>query len=325
MSASVHADSAQPPSEKQAGENQISLELPESPVVRDLDEVAEEAGAAFRSAEPFPHCCVDGLFSDALLEKVVEEFPSEEAKWTLLERRAGSRRKSVTGPQDELGPYTTYFLSYLGSSKFLSFVEKVTGIPGLMTDPHVMGGGLHEIKSGGFLELHADFNWHNRLRMFRRLNFLLYLNKDWKEEYGGALELWDPKLEKGAKYPPFWNRMVIQAVTADTMHGFPAPLECPEGMSRKSLAMWFYTTELPLDVQLGYDLCDPDFIRRDGEAHPLPRPLWRKFLPPLFLNFLNKHRHTRPFYKRDLGKLFTRFLPPIAMEAWFKARSQKRG
>ena len=54
----------------------------------------------------------------------------------------------------------------------LEFLETLTGIDGLVPDPYFAGGGLHQIVRGGFLKVHADFNWHPKLRLDRRLNML---------------------------------------------------------------------------------------------------------------------------------------------------------
>jgi len=64
---------------------------------------------------------------------------------------------------------------------------QLTGIDALVPDPHFEGGGLHQIEPGGHLKVHADFNRHPRTGLARRLNALIYLNRDWKPEYGGAL------------------------------------------------------------------------------------------------------------------------------------------
>ena len=299
----------------------ISLELTEHPFQEDLEALGKRRSAAYRSADPFPHAAFDGLIDDELLERVVAEFPSDDSnEWELRELEAKSKSKQIAGPQQRIGPYTRQLFGLLSSPRFLRFVEELTGIRGLIPDPYLHGGGLHEIKSGGYLELHSDFNWHGHLHMYRRLNLLLYLNKDWKEEYEGALELWDSRLEKSVKYYPLWNRLVIQHVTADAMHGFPARIQCPDTMSRKSLAMWYYTAELPVGVQVGYDLCEPDFIHRGDEPRPLPRPLWRRLLPPIVTAYVKKKRQTKSFSKIEFWSAFTRFVPPILVDALQKVR-----
>ncbi len=301
----------------------ISLELKEDPV-GDLEAAAAAKKAEYQSAKPFPHCCFDNLFSDELLEKVVEEFESHQTDhWQHLRSRPqASQGKSILDGREGYGPYSAYLFNLLSSPRFLRFVEELTGIPGLIVDPYFQGGGLHEIKAGGFLELHTDFNWQGHLHIYRRLNLLLYLNKDWKEEWGGALELWDRDLKEGKKYPPFWNRVVIQHVTADAMHGFPDPICCPEDRSRKSLAMWYYTSELPTNVQVGYNLCAPAFVDRKGEAKPLARPFWRKLVPPVFATLIKPSEHTKTFSQQQFRGALTSFLPPVLIEAFQKLRGR---
>ena len=103
------------------------------------------------------------------------------------------------------------FLSFLNSFKFLSFLQKLTGIKeSLVPDPYFFGGGLHQIKRGGFLKVHADFNYHPQMKLDRRLNLLIYLNEDWQDEWGGFLELWDKDMKKCVKkLSPKFNNIVV--------------------------------------------------------------------------------------------------------------------
>ncbi len=298
----------------------IDIELQEEPF-RDLESVCRKKGEEYRNAEPFPHAQLDDIVSDELLERVDEEFPSPDSgQWQLLEKPKKSKNKQITGPREDVGPYTRYLFGELGSPRFLGFLEELTGIRKLISDPYLHGGGLHQIRSGGFLELHSDFNWAKHLHMFRRINLILYLNKDWKEEYGGALELWDDKLEKSASYLPVWNRLVVQDVTAGALHGFPVPIRCPEEMTRKSIAMCYYTADLPVSVQTGYDVCEPDFVHRTDRAHPLPHPLWRRVCPPVVHALLKRRRQTKSFSPLEFWTIVTRFLPPFLVQALHRIR-----
>jgi len=313
----MSTESQAPKTAPQAPPRTIRVELPADAFTAELEALGRERGPAYRSATPFPHTAFDGLIHEGLLEKVMEEFSAPPAEdWELRELEAKSKNKQIAGPQQQIGPYTRHLLAQLGSPRFLRFVEELTGIRGLIPDPYLHGGGLHEIGSGGYLELHSDFNWHGHLHMYRRLNLLLYLNKDWQEEWEGALELWDSRLEQTVKYYPLWNRLIIQHVTSDAMHGFPATIRCPEDRTRKSIAMWLYTSELPVDVQCGYDQCEPDFILRAERAHPLPRPLWRRLVPPIVTAYVKKKRQTKSFSKIEFWSAFTRFVPPIVVDAW---------
>ena len=137
-------------------------------------------------------------------------------------------------------------MSQFNSSTFVDFLERLTGITGIIPDPHFRGGGLHQILPGGFLKVHADFNKQQRLNLDRRLNVLLYLNKDWPESYGGHFELWNHEMTQCEKRAlPLFNRLVVFSTTDFSYHGHPDPLTCPAGRSRKSLALYYYTNGRP--------------------------------------------------------------------------------
>ena len=124
----------------------------------------------------------------------------------------------------------------------LQFLEKLTGIAELIPDAYFTGGGLHQIERGGKLEVHADFNKLKGWNLERRINLLLYLNRDWKDKFGGHLELWNRQMTKSIrKVSPIVNRCVIFNTESDAYHGHPHPLRCPEGQTRKSMALYYYT------------------------------------------------------------------------------------
>ena len=161
---------------------------------------------------------------------------------------------------------------------FLKFLESLTGIEGLISDPYYVGGGIHETKKGGFLKVHTDFNYHKKLKLDRRVNLLLYLNSDWKEEYGGHLELWDKDmLSCKRKVLPVINRMAIFSTTDFSYHGHPEPLSCPDNRSRRSLALYYYTNGRPAS-ELEFDKSTvTNYQERPGEVfNKAKKPLGRK-------------------------------------------------
>jgi hypothetical protein len=135
----------------------------------------------------------------------------------------------------------TLFYAF-NSLPFIRVIENITGIKGLTPDPYFFGGGFHEIGQGGHLSIHADFNHHRPLNLERRVNVLIYLNKDWKDDYGGQLELWDTAMT-GCRVSvvPEANRCVIFNTRSDTYHGNPNPIAHPGGITRKSIALYYYT------------------------------------------------------------------------------------
>jgi len=200
----------------------------------------------FRGAEPFPHVVLDGLFEEDALASVLEAFPAPEAGvW----RRFDNPRERKLGIREGLGwedRRIATFLLAASAPPMLEFLERLSGIDGLVPDPYFAGGGLHQTVRGGFLKVHADFNWHPKLRLDRRLNLLVYLNRDWKEEYGGALELWAPGGARAAKsILPVFNRTVVFATSDAALHGHPRPLDCPADRTRKSISLYYYTNGRP--------------------------------------------------------------------------------
>ena len=155
--------------------------------------------------------------------------------------------KLALADTDRMGPVTSPLLAEFNGQIFVDFLERLTGITGLIPDPHYEGGGLHQIRRGGFLKVHADFNRHNRLPLDRRVNVLLYLNRDWKEAFGGHLELWNRAMTGcEARVLPIFNRMVIFTTTDFAYHGHPDPLTCPPNRARRSMAWYYYTNGRPV-------------------------------------------------------------------------------
>jgi len=199
----------------------------------------------YRTAQPFPHAVIDGLFAEPALDEVLAAFPRPgEIDWVAFdnpaEKKLGYSYKS-TVPEP-----VRRFLFEMNSAPVLEFLEALTGIDGLIPDPYYGGAGPHQIEAGGFLKVHADFNWHPRLRLDRRLNLLVYLNRGWREEYGGHLELWSRDAARAERrILPVFNRTVVFSTTDVSYHGHPTPLACPPGTTRKSISLYYYTNGRP--------------------------------------------------------------------------------
>jgi len=214
---------------------------------------------------PFPHIVLNNAFENDELWPVVEEIDAFN-DWDGEKQFFGSQNKRYCGTLKKLPPHSRNLIQYMNGPDFLGFLEKVTGIPHLVPDPYLEGGGFHSIGRGGFLKIHADFNWHHRLHLHRRLNVLLYLNTDWEESWGGALELWDSKVKSCVKkIPPKYNTMAIFSTTDSSFHGHPDPLMCPNDTRRKSIALYYYTSERPeIEVRRGRS-SQTDYKSRPGE------------------------------------------------------------
>src|SRR5882762_8479776 len=174
-----------------------------------MKELSASAHSSYINARPFPHIVFDDFFDPSLLDLVLVEFPQPGAiRWQHFDNEREIKLASAS--EASFGPATRLLLYHLNSITFLEFLSEVTGIASLIPDPSFEGGGLHQIVRGGKLAIHTDFNRHRNYNLDRRLNLLLYLNKDWRDEYGGHLQLWDRDMTRcEAKVLPLFNRVVI--------------------------------------------------------------------------------------------------------------------
>ena len=259
--------------------------------LRRMEEVAENAHRRYINAKPFPHVVFDDFFHPALLDQVVEEFPKPNAiRWQSFDNPQEIKLASAT--ESTFGPATRLLMYHLNSITFLEFLSRVTGIDNLIPDPRFEGGGMHQIVRGGKLGVHADFNKHRQYNLDRRLNMLIYLNKNWREEYGGHLQLWNREMTRcEAKVAPHFNRVMIFGTTDFTFHGHPDPLQCPEGVTRKSLALYYFSNGRPSEEVTGEH--STLFRPRDvADFRPTAaqrfRNLARDLLPPILARQLRR-------------------------------------
>ncbi|TYO66830.1 2OG-Fe(II) oxygenase, partial [Bradyrhizobium hipponense] len=151
-----------------------------------MNRQAQAWAQQYRDNWPFPHIGIDDFFDQDIISRLIACYPGEfDASWnrTFLDAGAYEEQKLGLDRLEDFPPHIQQFINALNSRLFLGFLERLTGIEGLIPDPYLLGGGLHMIPRGGRLAIHADFNIHKKLRLDRRLNLLLYLNYDWKEEW----------------------------------------------------------------------------------------------------------------------------------------------
>jgi 2OG-Fe(II) oxygenase superfamily len=206
----------------------------------------------YAAAKPYPHLVLDGFFDENVLEHVLAEFPVQETRdWLAYETVHESKRASrgIAG----LPAFTQLFLLQLCSEPVLEQIRYITGYDDLVGDPLYHGGGLHETPPGGWLNVHADWTMHPVLPLVRRLNLIVYLNRDWAADWGGELELIDPQTKIcSARVAPVFNRAVLFATAPENLHGFPTPLSCPEDRSRKSVSVFYWSPDPDAREQGGY-------------------------------------------------------------------------
>jgi Rps23 Pro-64 3,4-dihydroxylase Tpa1-like proline 4-hydroxylase len=209
----------------------------------------DELRRRVRSAKPFPHCLIDSFFQQHFAESVARGFPSyEEAARIGREFRSVNEKKKVQ--VTDTATFTTPIAEVnrlLASPDTLDLLSYVFDIPNLLADELLVGGGIHEMARDGHLDVHVDFNYIQDRQWHRRLNLLVYFNRDWEPAWGGDLELWDENVRRCEKsFAPLFNRCVVFATSEKSYHGVKA-VKCPEGQARRSFAAYYYTREAPPD------------------------------------------------------------------------------
>ena len=248
-------------------------------------DLAEARHAEYVDNDPFPHIVIDDFFPDPeVLRRVVREFPDpEDSRWLLHEHQHSL--KLACNDLTAMGPTTLDVLLQCNAYPMTRFLERLTGIRGLIADPGYEGGGMHRIARGGHLGVHADFNRLDALRLDRRLNLLIYLNEEWDEAWGGHLELWDESMSRCVKrVAPRFNRIVVFSTTDKSFHGHPDALACPPDRARCSLALYYYTNGRP-----EHEASDShSTLYKDRPGEPLRESAvkhWaRRLLPPILLD-----------------------------------------
>tara|TARA_B110000196_G_scaffold157437_1_gene135597 strand:+ start:699 stop:1550 length:852 start_codon:yes stop_codon:yes gene_type:complete len=213
----------------------------------DLNLIAEKKKEEYLNADPFPNIVFDDFFNNDFLKTVVENFPNLE-KINSSQKYINKNEVKFSNNDYKNFPNSIKLLfDFMNSSIFLEFLQKITSIEEkLVIDEELNGGGLHQIKTGGMLKIHTDFNRHPTLALDRRVNILIYLNINWDQTYGGDLELWDEEMKFcGKKILPIFNRMVIFSTNDFSNHGHPEPIKCPDDISRKSIALYYFSEGRP--------------------------------------------------------------------------------
>ena len=203
----------------------------------------------YHNGLPFPNIVIENFFNEDYLNQILLDFPDLSKIKSSQKYLNKNEIKYANNDYQNFPDSIKNFFEFLNSNMYLNFLQKLTSVKEkLIVDPQLNGGGLHEIKKGGVLKIHTDFNKHPSLKLDRRINVLIYLNKDWKDQYGGHLELWDKDmLGCKKKILPTFNKMVIFSTNDFSNHGHPDPVICPLNQSRKSIALYYFSEGRPLE------------------------------------------------------------------------------
>lgn len=208
------------------------------------DSVLNRLASEYKSAEPFPHIHLTDFLETAVAGRIRREFPDPaDAQW--IHYRHYNENKLAMSRRDLFPAATRRLIDALESPRFIQWLSVLTGIPNLIADCDLEGGGMHQSTRNGFLNIHSDFTTHHHHPDWRRrVNLILYLNEDWDPGWGGAIQLWDATMrECVVRIAPLFNHALIFNTDETSYHGCPEKLTCPDGVTRKSLALYYYTVQ----------------------------------------------------------------------------------
>lgn len=248
-------------------------------MIRPLD--ADDLRRRVETAVPFPHFVIDDFFDADFALRVGESFPSFEDALRIGRsfRTVNERKKVQVTNTAQFPPVVLELNGLLASPSWLGLLSEVFGMPGLLADEQLTGGGMHQTGSRGRLDVHVDFNYIAARQLHRRLNVLVFFNPGWKPAWGGSLELWDRDVKRCVQsLEPRFNRCVVFETSDISFHGVTA-VECPPDRARKSFAAYYYTKESPRHwIGNAHDTIfrsRPDEVIRGRVLMPAER-IWRR-------------------------------------------------
>lgn len=187
---------------------------------------------------PVPYTIIDNFLPNDIYTAILQETQNiSNDKFTIFKNETSRRwecRDFIEAPLTQ-----TVFNSFY-SPHFIKWLEKISGLTKLLPDPYLRGGGYTKTESGSQLGLHNDFNWNDQILLNRKLNLILYVNENWKQEWDGDLELWSFDKQEVTKITPFPNRLVFWNYDERLIHGQPNSLKTPKHICRENFIVFYY-------------------------------------------------------------------------------------
>lgn len=200
----------------------------------------------FKNNTPFDHCVIDNFFNFDIAKGLEAEFIDyDDKRWFCYSNPLED--KKALNDWNAFPSLTYKVFRELISGEFINILTESIGVS-LFQDPGLHGGGWHIHGQGGNLNPHYDYSIHPKVGLQRKVNIIIYLASDLDENHGGHLGLWSHDAASNSPgelvqvVQPRFNRAVIFDTTQNSWHGICKPLTQPEGVYRKSLAVYYLTT-----------------------------------------------------------------------------------
>jgi hypothetical protein len=208
----------------------------------------DELRQTFRAAQPFPNLIIENFLEPGAAEELAAVYPSfdQALRDGFSFNFVNEQRKVQISDVARFPDPVRRLNDAISAPAFRSDLEFITGIPHLQADAKLNGGGMHLTSAGGRLDVHVDFNQIPESKLFRRLNILIYLNPEWKSEWGGQIELWDKDVKVCHRSCLPTSNLCLIFETSDISYHGVRPVTAPPEVVRKSFAAYYYTEEAPV-------------------------------------------------------------------------------
>ena len=172
----------------------------------------------FNQGNRIKSCVIDKLLCEKDAKEIYEAFPRDEYENLLLLKDL--REYKYVGMQmNKYNPIIKEIIYAFQDPRIVSLVSEITRFDELFPDEYLYAGGISIMKNGGFLNPHLDNSHDKDRKNYRVMNLLYYVTPDWKEEYGGNLELWDWGLKHQQRtIHSKFNRLVIMITNKKSWH-----------------------------------------------------------------------------------------------------------
>jgi len=199
----------------------------------------DKYASIYKNAEPFEYVIINDFFSEEYANQIYENLPNpldKNKNWNHYNNPI--EQKYAINNFDNY-PKINDLYKELNKTNFINLLKEITKIDDLESDLYLHGAGIHAYPNKGKLDMHLDYNIHPISGKERRINLIIYMNKDWKEEYGGRIELYDINKNKIKEELPLFNTAIIFRTSDISYHGLPTPINCPDDKFRQSIAIYY--------------------------------------------------------------------------------------
>lgn len=257
----------------------------------------EELKQKYMDALPFEHVIIPNFLNREYAERIFNVFPTDFNTWHKYHNPLEIKYANDNINNMNIDIKTLFYI--LCTNEIINLFKKISGIDNLEYDPYLHGAGLHAHPRNGRLHMHLDYEKHPYIEKERRLNIILYLSKDWKDEWNGQTELWDKQMtECVTKSPVKFNTAIIFKTNEISWHGVPEKIKCPIDIYRKSFAFYYISDIITEENE--------NIFGNDGTGYRTKATFMKRPQDPYYeqMEKLYKIRPIRRIEKKDLDEIW---------------------